>query len=68
MIEEALTNAKETSLETWMQFALSDYGLVNDDLRRKIWPRLVNIDPDNDLEPVPSIEDLKTHSEYNQVI
>lgn len=54
-------------METWTAFALSDYGLVNDDLRRQIWPLLVNVDPD-DVEPVPSIDDLKTHVEYNQVI
>lgn len=51
----------------WKEFALSDYGLVNDELRRQIWPLLVHVDPD-EVEPVPSIEDLKTHPEYNQVI
>lgn len=67
-IEAALEhNRKSADLELWKRFALSDYGLVNDDLRRKIWPLLVSVDPD-DVEPVPSIDDLKTHVEYNQVI
>lgn len=38
-----------------------------DDLRKKVWPLLVNIDP-NDVEPAPSLDELKTHPEYNQVI
>lgn len=38
-----------------------------DDLRRSVWPRLVGIEPNN-VEPVPNVDDLKSHPEYNQVI
>lgn len=38
-----------------------------DDLRRSVWPRLVGIEPSN-VEPVPNLDDLKSHPEYNQVI
>lgn len=38
-----------------------------DDLRRRVWPRLVEIDPDT-VESTPNLEDLKSHREYNQVI
>lgn len=38
-----------------------------DDLRRKVWPRLVGIDPDC-VDPAPNLDDLKSHREYNQVI
>uniref|UniRef100_A0A1B0CZR8 Uncharacterized protein n=1 Tax=Phlebotomus papatasi TaxID=29031 RepID=A0A1B0CZR8_PHLPP len=65
-IEAALEDST-SNLETWRQFALSEYGLINDDLRKKVWPLLVNIDP-NDVEPAPSLDELKTHPEYNQVI
>ncbi|GAB0090831.1 TBC1 domain family member 20 [Sergentomyia squamirostris] len=65
-IEAALADSSST-LETWRQFALSEYGLINDDLRKKVWPLLVNIDPNN-VEPAPSLDELKTHPEYNQVI
>lgn len=40
---------------------------ISDDLRRKVWPRLVGIDPDT-VDPAPNLEDLKSHREYNQVI
>lgn len=51
----------------WQNFAISEYGLINDDLRRKVWPLLVGIDPDM-VEPAPTLDELKTHPEYNQVI
>ncbi len=56
-----------TSLQIWQNFAISEYGLINDDLRRKVWPLLVGIDPDM-VEPAPTLDELKTHPEYNQVI
>lgn len=65
-IENALTNSK-TSLQIWQNFAISEYGLINDDLRRKVWPLLVGIDPEK-VEPAPTLDELKTHPEYNQVI
>lgn len=66
LIEQALVD-EGSDLETWKAFALSDYGLVNDELRRKVWPRLVSINPE-DVDPVPHIDELKGHPEYNQVI
>ncbi|XP_031624630.1 TBC1 domain family member 20 [Contarinia nasturtii] len=65
-IEAALTDPN-TPLSKWQEFAKSDYGLVSDDLRRQVWPRLVGIDP-NTVDPAPNLEDLKSHREYNQVI
>lgn len=65
-IENALNN-KNTSLNVWQNFAISEYGLINDDLRRKVWPLLVGIDPTK-VEPAPTLNELKTHPEYNQVI
>lgn len=38
-----------------------------DDLRRKIWPLLLEVDP-NPAEKVPSLEELSGHVEYNQVV
>ncbi|KAF5306640.1 hypothetical protein FQA39_LY08829 [Lamprigera yunnana] len=81
-IEEALKN-EETNLETWKKFALSRCGLVNgkfcfyaigklivyilDDLRQKVWPLLLCVDPDSS-EKAPLLADLSHHSEYNQVV
>lgn len=65
-IENAL-KLSNTNLQTWQNFAISEYGLINDDLRRKVWPLLVGIDPDM-VEPAPTLDELKTHPEYNQVI
>lgn len=41
--------------------------VCSDDLRRKVWPRLVGIDPAC-VDPAPNLDDLKSHREYNQVI
>lgn len=65
-IELALQNPN-TTLDVWQQFAHTDYGLINDDLRYKVWPLLVGIDPKL-AEKAPTLEELKTHPEYNQVI
>uniref|UniRef100_A0A2M4AQ61 Putative gtpase activator protein n=1 Tax=Anopheles triannulatus TaxID=58253 RepID=A0A2M4AQ61_9DIPT len=65
-IENALDDPK-TTLETWKQFAKSEYGLINDDLRRKVWPLLVGVDPQQ-VDPAPSLEELNSHPEYNQVV
>lgn len=35
--------------------------------KKKVWPLLVGIDP-NSIEPAPTLDQLKTHPEYNQVI
>lgn len=65
-IENALTDSK-TNLKVWQHFAISEYGLINDDLRRKVWPLLVGIDPEK-VDAAPTLDELKTHPEYNQVI
>ncbi|XP_052865886.1 TBC1 domain family member 20 [Anopheles cruzii] len=65
-IENALDDPK-TPPETWKQFAKSEYGLINDDLRRKVWPLLVGVDPQQ-VDPAPSLEQLNNHPEYHQVV
>ncbi|XP_045469917.1 TBC1 domain family member 20 [Harmonia axyridis] len=66
IIEQALEN--DTDLETWRNLAIGECGLVGDDLRRKIWPLLLEVDPDEYNEKIPSLLELSTHDEYNQVI
>ncbi|XP_025836352.1 TBC1 domain family member 20 isoform X2 [Agrilus planipennis] len=65
-IENALQNDK-SNLKVWQKLAIEEYGLVNDDLRRKIWPLLLGVDPDPS-EPAPSLSDLSHHAEYDQVV
>ncbi|KAJ8933648.1 hypothetical protein NQ318_019293 [Aromia moschata] len=66
LIEEALNNEHST-LKTWQNFAISKFGLVADDLRHKIWPLLLEVDP-SPVETIPSLEELSSHSEYQQVV
>ncbi|KAB0798284.1 hypothetical protein PPYR_09277 [Photinus pyralis] len=65
-IEEVLKSG-DSVLETWRRLALSRYGLVNDDLRRQVWPLLLNVDPDPS-EKAPLLSELSQHSEYSQVV
>ncbi|XP_065162885.1 TBC1 domain family member 20 [Atheta coriaria] len=65
-IEDAL-HSKQTTLSVWRKLAIEEYGLVNDDLRRQVWPLLLEVDP-NGSEKVPSLRDLSDHAEYNQVV
>ncbi|XP_044742359.1 TBC1 domain family member 20 isoform X2 [Chrysoperla carnea] len=54
-------------LENWRNLAKSEYGLIDDDFRKEIWPKLLEIKWDPTEIP-PSLEELSVHSEYNQVI
>ncbi|KAF4525964.1 hypothetical protein B566_EDAN000755 [Ephemera danica] len=49
------------------QLALSESGLINDDLRRKAWPLLLDLDPASSKN-APSQEEIENHSEYRQVV
>ncbi|KAG5674574.1 hypothetical protein PVAND_004528 [Polypedilum vanderplanki] len=66
LIEKAI-NDPNSRLDTWLSFAKSEYGLVNDDLRKIVWPLLLNVDT-NKLDNVPTLEELKNHKEYEQVV
>ncbi|XP_063529574.1 TBC1 domain family member 20 isoform X1 [Cydia strobilella] len=66
-IEACLEDADATSLEQWQSFAKSKGGLICDEYRRKIWPLLVGVTTEEMTEP-PSLDELSTHSEYNQVV
>lgn len=45
----------------------SNYILLADDLRRSVWPLLLGVDREQ-CEPVPTLEELSNHPEYNQVV
>lgn len=66
-IEKCLSDPDSVSLEQWQEFARSRAGLISDDYRRKIWPLLVGVTQNEMTEP-PSLADLSTHIEYNQVV
>lgn len=64
---EAALNDSSTTLEQWRNFAITEYGLVNDDLRKRVWPLLVEVDPTT-CTAAPKLEELTSHPEYNQVV
>lgn len=41
--------------------------LFLDDLRCRVWPLLLEVDPSQN-EKIPSLEELSSHPEYQQVI
>jgi hypothetical protein len=67
-IERALTTEDSLGgLELLRELSVSKAGLVNDEMRRKVWPRLANVTGvDTDAE-LPTQEDCEQHPEYNQV-
>jgi hypothetical protein len=52
-------------LTTLRLHALSPDGLVNDELRLRVWPKLLGV---NVYSPVAWSENPKKHEDYNQVI
>ena len=43
-IEIALLSQKPSGVRKLKELAASEGGLINDDLRRRVWPKLLNID------------------------
>jgi len=64
-IEGALAGADRDKL---VQLAVSQLGLLSDKLRVKVWPCLMNIAQSDPVESFPTDEQVKQHSEYNQVV
>ncbi|XP_054284267.1 TBC1 domain family member 20-like [Macrosteles quadrilineatus] len=66
-IEEFLLQNPSPPLGKLKNFALSEGGLVCDEVRRKVWPLLLSLDPEK-AEPAPALETLRAHPEYQQVV
>lgn len=49
------------------ELAIKEGGLLEDSLRRKVWPKLLELDP-YEVSPKPSLSDVINHEEYTQVL
>ncbi|PWA15232.1 hypothetical protein CCH79_00008727, partial [Gambusia affinis] len=54
-------------IEALRRAAAGNRGLLTDELRRKVWPKLLNINVYN-LPPKPGREVRENHKDYNQVV
>uniref|UniRef100_A0A8C2I6T5 Zgc:63863 n=1 Tax=Cyprinus carpio TaxID=7962 RepID=A0A8C2I6T5_CYPCA len=63
-IHQAL-NSDPVDIETLRRAALSEGGLLTDDIRRKVWPKLLSINVYN-LPPKPYVRE--DHKDYRQVV
>ncbi|KAF6214994.1 hypothetical protein GE061_009742 [Apolygus lucorum] len=66
-IKDYLDTTENPSVEKLREFAISDGGLIDDNLRKTGWPGLLGITPDS-IEPAPSETDLRSHPEFGQVV
>ena len=48
--------------------AISEDGLINDELRRRGWPRLVGVDMLTETSILPTQEEVEGHKSYRQVV
>lgn len=64
-IHQAL-NSDPVDIETLRTAATTEGGLLNDDIRRKVWPKLLNVNVYS-LPPKPGREMRQDHKDYNQV-
>ncbi|XP_046906629.1 TBC1 domain family member 20 [Hypomesus transpacificus] len=65
-IQQAL-DSDPVDIETLRTAAASEGGLLNDDIRRKVWPKLLNVNIYT-LPPKPGREVRQNHKDYNQVV
>uniref|UniRef100_A0A0A9VSX9 TBC1 domain family member 20 n=1 Tax=Lygus hesperus TaxID=30085 RepID=A0A0A9VSX9_LYGHE len=66
-IKDYLDATENPTIEKLRGFAISDGGLINDDLRKTAWPGLLGITRDS-IEPAPSVAQLRSHPEFGQVV
>lgn len=65
-IHQAL-NSDPVDIETLRQAAVSEGGLLMDDIRRKVWPKLLSANVYN-LPAKPSKDVREDHKDYRQVV
>uniref|UniRef100_A0A8C1S5C3 Zgc:63863 n=1 Tax=Cyprinus carpio TaxID=7962 RepID=A0A8C1S5C3_CYPCA len=65
-IHQAL-NSDPVDIETLRRAAVSEGGLLTDDIRRKVWPKLLSINVYN-LPAKPSKDVREDHRDYRQVV
>ncbi|KAF4100843.1 TBC1 domain family member 20 isoform X1 [Onychostoma macrolepis] len=65
-IHQAL-NSDPVDIETLRRAAVSEGGLLTDDIRRKVWPKLLSINVYN-LPAKPSKDVREDHKDYRQVV
>ncbi|XP_059827615.1 TBC1 domain family member 20 [Hypanus sabinus] len=65
-IHQAL-NDDPVDVRTLRQCAVSEGGLLSDEIRRKVWPKLLNVNV-YDLPPKPSKDIREGHKDYSQVV
>ena len=59
---------KTTKEITLRELAISEHGLINDDLRRRAWPQLVGVDMLTETSILPTQEEVEGHKSYKQVV
>uniref|UniRef100_UPI00398F24C7 TBC1 domain family member 20 n=1 Tax=Pristiophorus japonicus TaxID=55135 RepID=UPI00398F24C7 len=65
-IHQAL-NDDPVDVETLRRSAVSEGGLLTDEIRRKVWPKLLNVNVYN-LPPKPGKDIREGHKDYSQVL
>lgn len=58
---------RDNSLRGLKKCAIDKYGLVTDDIRRKVWPKLIKADI-FETSPKPSQAEIESHPYYTQVV
>ena len=65
---EVRLGGKPMRERTLRELAISEHGLINDDLRRRAWPQLIGVDILTETCILPTQEEVEGHKSYNQVL
>lgn len=60
-------SSNDVDIEQLRSFAVSPGGLLSDDIRKEVWPRLLDVDV-TDIPKKPPEEVLHGHRDYTQVV
>jgi len=66
LINQALL-CDPVDVEALKEQAVSTGGLLNDHVRRKVWPKLLQLDP-YEISPKPTQKEIEQYREYTQVV
>lgn len=62
-----LAALRENNVKGLKRCATEQHGLINDDVRRKVWPKLIKADI-YETSPKPSQAEIESHPYYTQVV
>jgi len=68
LVNQIMVISTQIPRKSLRDLAISEYGLINDELRRRAWPQLVGVNMLTETCILPTQEEVEAHKSYRQVV